>query len=123
MKIVSSTAFPSGSRAHGSHAADVAFDLAATGNEVHAVTSRHGYEGGDRRYAAEETVKRRAHSSRDDGLWARLARWAGAITSVLPFSFCSLVRVLKEGDIVVANRSATASGRCRAGSAAAARGW
>ncbi len=41
----------------GLHAADVAFDLAAAGHEVHAVTSRLAYDGGGSGYAAEETVR------------------------------------------------------------------
>lgn len=41
----------------GLHAADVAFDLAAAGHEVHAVTSRLAYDGGGPGYAAQETVR------------------------------------------------------------------
>ena len=39
------------------HAADVAFDLAAAGHEVHAVTSRLAYDGNGPGYDAEETVR------------------------------------------------------------------
>ena len=41
----------------GLHAAEVAFDLAAAGHEVHAVTSRLAYDGKGPGYAAEETVR------------------------------------------------------------------
>ena len=41
----------------GLHAADVAFDLAAAGHEVHAVTSRLAYDGKGPGYAADETVR------------------------------------------------------------------
>ena len=41
----------------GQLAADVAFDLAVTGHEVHAVTSRLAYDGGGADYAAEESVR------------------------------------------------------------------
>ena len=41
----------------GLHAADVAFDLAASGREVHAVTSRLAYDGSGPGYAAQETVR------------------------------------------------------------------
>ena len=39
------------------YAADVAFDLAAAGREVHAVTSRLAYDGAGPGYAAEESVR------------------------------------------------------------------
>ena len=41
----------------GLYAADVAFDLASAGHEVHAVTSRLAYDGGGPRYAGEETLR------------------------------------------------------------------
>jgi len=88
----------------GLHAADVAFDLAAAGKEVHAVTSRLAYEGGARGYPAAETVAG-VHIHR---VWTTafgrgsLAGRALDYFSFYLFSFISLVRVLNRGDIVVA---------------------
>jgi colanic acid biosynthesis glycosyl transferase WcaI len=88
----------------GLHAADVAFDLATSGREVHAVTSRLAYEGGAPGYTAEETVR----GVRIHRVWttafgrSSLAGRALDYISFYIFSFCCLVRELKRGDIVVA---------------------
>jgi colanic acid biosynthesis glycosyl transferase WcaI len=86
------------------HAADVAFDLAAAGREVHAVTSRLAYDGGDPGYAAEETVRRvRIHR-----VWTtRFGRGslAGRALDYLSFyvsAFFALAGMLNRGDVVVA---------------------
>ena len=94
----------------GLHAADVAFDLAAAGHEVHAVTSRLAYEGvgpGDGAgpgYAAKETL-RGVHVHR---VWTtRFGRGSLAGRALDYFSFYLsaffvLARMLDQKDIVVA---------------------
>ncbi len=94
----------------GLHAADVAFDLAAAGREVHAVTSRLAYEsvgpgdGAGPGYAAQETV-RGVHVHR---VWTtRFGRGSLAGRALDYFSFYLsaffvLARMLNQKDIVVA---------------------
>jgi glycosyltransferase involved in cell wall biosynthesis len=88
----------------GLHAADVAFDLAAAGHEVHAVTSRLAYDGGGPGYAAEETVRGVAVHR----VWTtRFGRGslAGRALDYLSFylsAFFVLAGTLKRNDIVVA---------------------
>lgn len=85
-------------------ASDVAFDLAAAGWEVHAVTSRLHYEGGDRTRPAEETVSgvhvHRVWSSRfgRQRLAWRMLDYASFYSSAT----ARLLRLLREGDVVVA---------------------
>jgi glycosyltransferase involved in cell wall biosynthesis len=88
----------------GLHSADVAFDLAACGREVHAVTSRLAYEGSGPGYAAEETV-RGVHVHR---IWTT-GFGRGSIVSrgfdYLSFHLCAflaLAGMLRPGDIVIA---------------------
>jgi len=84
-------------------AADVAFDLAAAGNEVHAVTSRLAYEGG-REYAAGET----ARGVRIHRVWTtRFGRGflPGRALDYATFYLSAtwaLWRLLRAGDVVVA---------------------
>jgi colanic acid biosynthesis glycosyl transferase WcaI len=85
-------------------AADVAFDLAAAGREVHAVTSRLAYDGSGPGYAAEETVR----GVQVHRVWTtRFGRGslAGRALDYLSF-YCSallaLAIMLKPNDIVVA---------------------
>ena len=94
----------------GLHAADVAFDLAAAGHEVHAVTSRLAYEGvgpGDGAgpgYAAEETVR----GVQVHRVWTtRFGRGSLAGRALDYFSFylsafSVLAGLLNRNDIVVA---------------------
>ena len=85
-------------------AAQVAFDAAAQGREVHAVTSRQRYEDAAADLPAEETV-RGVHIHR---VWTtRFGRGslAGRALDYLSFyfsSFRALLRILDRGDIVVA---------------------
>jgi colanic acid biosynthesis glycosyl transferase WcaI len=85
-------------------AADVAFDLAAAGREVHAVTSRLAYDGCGPGYAAEETVR----GVRVHRVWTtRFGRGslAGRALDYLSFYFSALFALagmLKPNDIVVA---------------------
>lgn len=86
------------------YAADVAFDLAAAGREVHAVTSRLAYDGGGAVYVAEETVR----GVRVHRVWTTsFGRGSLAGRALDYFSFyCSafllLARMLNQGDVVVA---------------------
>jgi|CXWL01.1.fsa_nt_gi glycosyltransferase involved in cell wall biosynthesis len=86
------------------HAADVAFDLAAAGHEVHAVTSRLAYDGSGPGYAAEETVR----GVKVHRVWTtRFGRGSLAGRALDYFSFyCSaylaLAGMLNRDDIVVA---------------------
>ena len=86
------------------HAADVAFDLAAAGREVHAVTSRLAYDGSGAVYAEVETVR----GVRVHRVWTtRFGRGSLAGRALDYFSFyCSaflaLAGMLNRGDIVVA---------------------
>jgi len=88
----------------GQHAADVAFDLAAAGYEVHAVTSRLAYDGGGPGYAAEETVR----GVQVHRVWTTdfgRGSLAGRALDYLSFyfaAFFALARLLKQDDIVVA---------------------
>jgi colanic acid biosynthesis glycosyl transferase WcaI len=88
----------------GLHAADVAFDLAAAGHEVHAVTSRLAYDGGGPGYAVEETVR----GVQVHRVWTtRFGRGslAGRALDYFSFylsSFFALARLLNRNDIVVA---------------------
>ena len=88
----------------GLHAADVAFDLAAAGHEVHAVTSRLAYDGGGPGFAAEETVR----GVRVHRVWTtRFGRGslAGRALDYVSFylsAFFALARLLDADDIVVA---------------------
>jgi len=88
----------------GLHAADVAFDLAAAGREVQAVTSRLAYDGGGPGYAAEETVR----GVRVHRIWTtRFGRGSLAGRALDYFSFYLsaffvLAGMLNRGDIVVA---------------------
>jgi glycosyltransferase involved in cell wall biosynthesis len=88
----------------GMHAADVAFDLAAAGREVHAVTSRLAYDGDSPGYAAEETVR----GVRVHRVWTtRFGRGSlpGRVLDYASFyfsAFLALARLLGQGDIVVA---------------------
>ena len=86
------------------HAADVAFDLAAAGREVHAVTSRLAYDGSGADYAEVETVR----GVRVHRVWTtRFGRGSLAGRALDYFSFyCSaflaLAGMLNRDDIVVA---------------------
>lgn len=86
------------------YAADVAFDLAAAGREVHAVTSRLAYDGSGADYVAEQTVR----GVRVHRVWTTsFGRGSLAGRALDYFSFyCSaffvLVRMLDQGDVVVA---------------------
>ena len=86
------------------HAADVAFDLAAAGREVHAVTSRLAYDGGGPGYAVEGTVR----GVRVHRIWTtRFGRGsiAGRACDYASFYLAAgwrLLRLLGAGDIVVA---------------------
>ncbi|MCC6212771.1 MAG: glycosyltransferase family 4 protein [Burkholderiales bacterium] len=88
----------------GMHAADVAFDLAAAGREVHAVTSRLAYDGEGKDYPADETVR----GVRVHRVWTtRFGRGSlgGRSLDYLSFylsAFFALARMLKRDDIVVA---------------------
>jgi len=88
----------------GLHAADVAFDLAAAGHEVHAVTSRLAYDGGETAYPARETV----HGVQVHRVWTtRFGRGslAGRVLDYASFylsAFFALAGTLDKGDIVVA---------------------
>ena len=88
----------------GLHAADVAFDLAAAGYEVHAVTSRLAYDGSGPGYAAEETVR----GVQVHRVWTtRFGRGslAGRASDYLSFylsAFLALARILDKNVIVVA---------------------
>jgi glycosyltransferase involved in cell wall biosynthesis len=88
----------------GLHAADVAFDLAAVGREVHAVTSRLAYDGGGPGYAAQETVR----GVQVHRVWTtRFGRGSLAGRALDYFSFYLsaffvLARLLNRNDIVVA---------------------
>ena len=88
----------------GRYAADVAFDLAAAGHEVHAVTSRLAYDGGGPGYAARETVRgvqvHRVWTTRfgRGSLTGRAMDYASFYLS----AFFALAGMLKRNDIVVA---------------------
>ena len=88
----------------GLHAADVAFDLATAGHEVHAVTSRLAYAGGGPGYAVEETVRgvqvRRVWTTRfgRGSLIGRACDYASFYVS----AGWRLLRLLGAGDVVVA---------------------
>jgi glycosyltransferase involved in cell wall biosynthesis len=88
----------------GQLAADVAFDLAAAGREVHAVTSRLAYDGAGPGYPAEENV----HGVQVHRVWTtRFGRssLAGRALDYLSFYFSAffmLAKILKQDDIVVA---------------------
>ena len=88
----------------GQLAAAVAFDLAASGREVHAVTSRLAYDGTGAGYAAEETVR----GVQIHRVWTtRFGRGslAGRALDYCSFyisAFLALARLLDRGDIVVA---------------------
>ena len=88
----------------GQYAADVAFDLAAAGHEVHAVTSRLAYDGGGPGYAAQETVRgvqvRRVWTTRfgRGSLTGRAMDYASFYFSAL----FALAGMLRRCDIVVA---------------------
>lgn len=88
----------------GLHAADVAFDLAAAGHEVHVVTSRLAYDGGGPAYAADETVR----GVRVHRVWttrfgrASLSGRALDYASFYLSAFFALARLLARHDIVVA---------------------
>jgi glycosyltransferase involved in cell wall biosynthesis len=88
----------------GMHAADVAFDLAAAGREVHAVTGRLAYHDGGPGYAAREEVRgvriRRVWTTRF-GRGSLLGRAADYLTFYVS-AFFVLARTLHRGDIVVA---------------------
>jgi colanic acid biosynthesis glycosyl transferase WcaI len=88
----------------GQLAADVAFDLAAAGHEVHAVTSRLAYDGAGAGYPAEENV----HGVQVHRVWTtRFGRssLAGRALDYVSFyvsAFFMLAKILKQDDIVVA---------------------
>lgn len=88
----------------GMHAADVAFDLAAAGHEVHAVTSRLAYDGEAPGYAAEEMVR----GVRVHRVWTtRFGRGsiAGRACDYASFYVSAAWRLLRlpgAGDVVVA---------------------
>lgn len=84
-------------------AADVAFDLAAAGHEVHAVTSRLAYDGG-RAYAGQETARGvRVHRVWTTRFGRRfLPGRALDYASFYVFATLALLRLLREGDVVVA---------------------
>ena len=88
----------------GLHAADVAFDLAAAGHEVRAVTSRLAYDGERSGYAAEETVR----GVRIHRVWTThfgRGSLASRALDYLSFYLCAflfLARTLNRNDIVVA---------------------
>lgn len=85
-------------------AADVAFDLAAAGHEVHAVTSRLAYDAEGSGYAAKETVR----GVQVHRVWTThfgRSSLAGRALDYLSFYASvtlALVRLLREGDVVVA---------------------
>lgn len=89
--------------ATGQLAADLAFDLAETGHDVHVVTSRLAYDGGPG-YPAEETLRGvrvcRVWTSKygRSGLPGRLLDYASFYIS----STWRLLRLLRAGDIVIA---------------------
>lgn len=86
------------------YAADVAFDLAAAGHEVHAVTSRLAYDGRGAGYPAQETVR----GVRVHRVWStRFGRGSLPGRALDYFSFyCSaflvLAGMLNQNDTVVA---------------------
>ena len=88
----------------GRYAADVAFDLAAAGHEVHAVTSRLAYDGGGPGYAARETVRgvqvHRVWTTRFGR--GSLAGRAMDYASFYVSAFFALAGMLERNDIVVA---------------------
>jgi colanic acid biosynthesis glycosyl transferase WcaI len=88
----------------GLHAADVAFDLAAAGHAVHAVTSRLGYDGGGASYASAENVRgvqvHRVWTTRFGR--ASLAGRALDYASFYVSAFFVLAGMLGRNDIVVA---------------------
>jgi colanic acid biosynthesis glycosyl transferase WcaI len=88
----------------GQLAADVAFDLAAAGREVHAVTSRIPYDGAGAGYPAEETLR----GVRVHRVWTtRFGRGSlpGRALDYASFyvaaAWC-LARLVRPGDVVVA---------------------
>lgn len=88
----------------GLHAADVAFDLAATGRMVHAVTSRLAYDGEGLDHLAEETVRGvRVHRiwTTDFGRGTLIGRACDYASFHLAAGW-QLLRMLGAGDIVVA---------------------
>jgi glycosyltransferase involved in cell wall biosynthesis len=88
----------------GLHAADVAFDLAAAGHEVHAVTSRLAYDGGGPGYAVEESV----HGVRVHRVWTTRFGRDSLLGRALDYAsfylsaFFALASLLGRDDIVVA---------------------
>jgi len=88
----------------GLHAADVAFDLAAAGHEVHAVTSRLPYDGEAAVFPAEETVR----GVRVHRVWTTSfgrGSLAGQALDYLSFyfsAFFALAGMLDRDDVVVA---------------------
>jgi len=88
----------------GLHAADVAFDLATAGHEVHAVTSRLAYDDAGPGYAEEETMRgvqvHRVWTTRfgRGSLAGRALDYASFYLS----AFFALAGLLKRNDIVVA---------------------
>ncbi len=88
----------------GLHAADAAFDLAAAGREAHAVTSRLAYDGGGPGYAAKETLR----GVQVHRVWTTRfgrASLAGRALDYLSFyasATFALLRLLRQGDVVVA---------------------
>ena len=88
----------------GLHAADVAFDLAAAGREVHAVTSRLAYDGAGPGYAAEETER----GVRIHRIWTTRFGRGSLVGRALDYfsfhvsAFFELAGILKQDDIVVA---------------------
>ncbi len=88
----------------GRYAADVAFDLAAAGHDVHAVTSRLAYDGGGPGYAARETMRgvlvHRVWTTRFGR--GSLAGRAMDYASFYFSAFFALAGMLQRNDIVVA---------------------
>src|SRR6185503_2221806 len=88
----------------GQHAADVAFDLAAAGYEVHAVSSRLSYHGSGPGYAPQETVRGvQVHRVWTTGFGR--GSLAGRALDYLSFYFSALfalAKILEQDDIVVA---------------------
>ena len=86
------------------YAADVAFDLAAAGREVHAVASRLSYDGSEAAYPAQETVRGvRVHRIWTTGFGrGSLAGRALDYFSFYCSAFLALAGMLNRDDIVVA---------------------
>jgi colanic acid biosynthesis glycosyl transferase WcaI len=88
----------------GQHAADVAFDLAAAGYQVHAVSSRLAYDGSGPGYVPEETVRGvQVHRVWTTGFGrGSLAGRALDYLSFYSSAFFALAKILERDDIVVA---------------------